>query len=88
MRIGGCNWLKTYRFYSTTFHQTIGLLIATHHLTILIKQLNPFEMPAVPVRDHAGAAVLFLCQFCLQQDANPDAFHESCVFMVTVVLAT
>ena len=39
-------------------------------------------MPAAPVRDQTGAASLFLCQFCLQQNANLDSLNESSPLMI------
>ena len=34
-------------------------------------------MPAAPVRDQTGAAGLFLCQFCLQQNVDLDSLDKS-----------
>ena len=70
------------RKYCGAYRQTVGLLTARHHLTILIKQLKPFQMPAAPVHNLTGAAVLFLCQFCLQQDANLDSLDEARSLMI------
>ena len=70
------------RKYCGAYRQTVGLLTARHHLTILIKQLKPFQMPAAPAHAQTGAAVLFLCQFCLQQDANLDSLDESRPFVI------
>ena len=44
-------------------------------------------MPAAPVDDQTDAAVLFLCQFCLQQEANLDSFNEAGPFMIPAELA-
>lgn len=40
-------------------------------------------MPAAPVHNQAGAAVLFLCQFCLQQNTNLDSFVESGLLVIS-----
>ena len=39
-------------------------------------------MPAAPVHHQTGAANLFLCQFCLQQDANLNPFNEARPFII------
>ena len=44
-------------------------------------------MPSVSVHDQTGAAVLFLCQFFLQQNTNLDSFNETRPLVIPAELA-
>ena len=63
--------------------QAAKLLTTTHHLTILIKQLKLFQMPAEPVHGQTGSATLSLFQFCLLQDTNLDSHHKAGPLMIS-----
>ena len=41
------------------YRKTTANLTAPHHLTILIKQINPFQIPAAPVRDQTVLLAYF-----------------------------
>jgi len=68
---------KNQKAAARLYRQTVEQLTAPHHLTILIKQLKPFQMPAAPVHNQTGAAFLFLYQFCLLQDAILDSLDKA-----------